>query len=208
MDQASATAHDTSNLDDVAAREAAAMQEAAQAVADALKEQAAQEAAPTEDAAQAEIASLKDQLLRSMAETENVRRRAQRDLEDGRKYAVQGFARDLSGVIENLYRAIGSITPEQRKASDVVENLAVGLDMTLQDMTSMLERHGMKRIWPEGQAFDHNHHQAVAQIDNNDHPAGTILQVLQAGYIIHDRLLQPAMVCVSRPSTGHVDTQA
>lgn len=162
------------------------------------------------------IADLRDQLLRSLAETENLRRRNQKDLEESRKYAVTGFARDLTSVIENLYRAIGSI-PEQAKAeNDTLRNLGIGLDMTLNDLTATLERHGIKRVWPAGEVFDHNTHQAVSQIDNNDHPAGTVLQVLQAGYTIHDRLLQPAMVCVARNTQAagsaapqqHIDTKA
>ena len=160
------------------------------------------------------IADLKDQLLRAVAETENVRRRGQRDLEESRKYAVTGFARDLTAVIENLYRAIGSIPEQARAENETLNNLGLGLDMTLRDMTSTLERHGIKRLWPEGEAFNHNQHQAISQIDSDDHPAGTVLQVLQAGYSIHDRLLQPAMVCVARATQAgsstvqHVDTQA
>jgi molecular chaperone GrpE len=159
------------------------------------------------------VADLKDQLLRAVAETENVRKRGQRELEESRKYAVTGFARDLTTVIENLYRAIHSIPAQARAENETLNNLGLGLDMTLNDLTATLERYGIKRLWPEGEAFDHNHHQAISQIDNNEHPAGTVLQVLQAGYKIHDRLLQPAMVCVARPTqastpTQHVDTQA
>ncbi len=217
MDNAASLAQDTNAEENSAKQEALAMQKAAQDIADAFQADKEQNESPfvpeivapsQETVLQEEIVSLKDQLLRAVAETENVRRRGQRDLDEGRKYAVTGFARDLSSVIENLYRAIGSITPELRGSNEAIENLAQGLDMTLREMTSTLERHGVKRIWPQGEIFNHNHHQAVAQIDDNEHPAGTILQVLQAGYIIHDRLLQPAMVCVSRPSAGHVDTQA
>lgn len=190
--------------------EALAMQEAAAAVAEALKQQDAPDAPEARVAElEAEVASLKDAMLRAVAETENLRRRTAREMDDARKYAVTGFARDLTGAIENMYRAIGSISPEARAQNEAMENLAQGLDMTLRDLQSSLERHGVKRLWPEGQMFDHHQHQAVAQIDSAEHPAGTILQVLQAGYIIHDRLLQPAMVCVARAASGHVvDTQA
>lgn len=159
---------------------------------------------------EAEIAALKDQSLRALAEVENNRRRSERELADMSKYAVTGFARDLVGVLENLQRAIDSIPPELKESQPAVANLATGVEMTLQELLSVFARQGIKRIDPMGQKFDHNFHQAVAQIETPDAEAGTVVQVLQAGYVIHDRLLRPAMVGVAAAASPakQVDTQA
>lgn len=154
-----------------------------------------------------EFAALKDQSLRALAEAENTRRRAEREVADMSKYAVAGFARDLVGVIENLQRATESIPAELKEAQPAVANLATGVDMTRQELLKVFERHGIKRIDPIGQKFDHNFHQAVAQVEADAEP-GTVVQVLQAGYIIHDRLLRPAMVAVAAGSPKQLDTQA
>jgi molecular chaperone GrpE len=163
-----------------------------------------------------EIAELKDRLLRAVAETENIRKRSQRELQEANKYAVTGFARDLISVVENLNRAASSIPVEAQEASSELKNIAQGVDMTLRETYSVFERHHIKRIDPKGDMFDPNLHQAVVQIESDDAPAGTILQVMQAGYTIHDRLLQPAMVGVAKASAGaitssgseHIDTEA
>lgn len=156
-----------------------------------------------------EIAALKDQALRALAEVENNRRRTERELGDMSKYAVTGFARDLVSVIENLQRAVESIPAELKQAQPAVANLSMGVEMTLKELLGVFERHGIKRIDPLGQKFDHNYHQAVAQIDAPDAEPGTVVQVLQAGYIIHDRLLRPAMVGVAAGNVQkQVDTQA
>ncbi len=156
---------------------------------------------------QAQVADLKDQLLRNVAEGENIRRRARLDVEEKGKYAVTGFARDLVSVAENLQRAVDSI-PAEESSNDALKNLKIGVEMTLQELLSVMEKHGIKRIHPQGEAFDHNFHQAVVQIDNESQINGTILQVLQAGYVIHDRLLRPAMVGVAKSSQNQVDTKA
>ena len=143
-------------------------------------------------------AKIKDQALRALAEAENTRKRAQRDIEEGSKYAVTRFATDLVGVIENLQRASQSIPEEAREGNEMLKNLGGGVDMVMREMLGIFERNGIRRIDPLGEKFDHNFHQAVIQIENPDGPVGTILQVLQAGYIIHDRLLKPAMVSVSK----------
>lgn len=156
-----------------------------------------------------EIAALKDQALRGLAEAENTRRRAERELGDMSKYAVTGFARDLVSVIENLQRAVESISPELKEAQPAVGNLAVGVEMTLKELLGVFERNGIKRIDPLGQKFDHNLHQAVAQVETPDAEPGTVVQVLQAGYVIHDRLLRPAMVGVAAGGAQkQVDTTA
>lgn len=156
----------------------------------------------------AEIAALKDQALRALAETENTRRRSERELQDMSKYAVTGFARDLVSVLENLQRAVDSIPAEMKESQPAVKNLALGVEMTLNELLGAFGKHGIKRIDPMGQKFDHNFHQAVAQIDTPDAEGGTVVQVLQAGYVIHDRLLRPAMVGVASGAAKQVNTSA
>lgn len=159
---------------------------------------------------EAELAAMKDQALRALAETENTRRRSERELADMSKYAVTNFARDLVNVLENLQRATEAIPPELRTNQPAVASLATGVEMTLKELLTTFERYGIVRIDPMGQKFDHNYHQAVAQIDAPGAEAGTVVQVLQAGYSIHDRLLRPAMVAVAAAAgTGAaVDTKA
>ncbi len=151
---------------------------------------------------------LRDQLLRAVAETENVRRRAQRDQGETSKYAISGFARDLVSAIDNLYRAADTLDEQTRKSNERFDRYAEGIEMTLREVASVCERFGVKRIWPLGEMFDHNLHQAVVQIDDAEHPAGTVLQVMQAGYVIHDRLLRPAMVAVAKTPQAPADTHA
>lgn len=157
---------------------------------------------------EAEIAALKDQALRALAETENTRRRAERELADMSKYAVTGFARDLVSVLENLQRAVDSIPAEMKEAQPAVANLAIGVEMTLKELLGVFNRQGIERLDPMGQKFDHNYHQAIAQIDTPDAEAGTVVQVLQAGYKIHDRLLRPAMVGVASGVASKLDASA
>lgn len=143
-----------------------------------------------------EVAGLKDRLLRSMAETENFRRRAEREREETAKYAVSNFAKELAAVADNLRRALDSVPAETREDPGV-KALAEGVEMTERAMLSAFERFGVKRIDPLGERFDPNRHQAMAQVET-DQPAGTVIQVMQAGFVIHDRLLRPAMVIVSK----------
>jgi molecular chaperone GrpE len=126
------------------------------------------------------------------------------------KYAVTGFARDLVSVLENLQRAVDSIPADIKESQPAVANLAVGVEMTLKELLGVFARQGIQRIDPMGQKFDHNFHQAVAQIDTPDAAAGTVVQVLQCGYVIHDRLLRPAMVGVASAASAakQVDTSA
>lgn len=170
-------------------------------------------AAPSVGDMSSEVADLKDQLLRTIAETENVRRRATRDVEEAGKYAVTNFAREIVTVCDNLWRANAAIPEELRKGNDMLGTIAQGIDMTLSELMNVLERFHIKRIDPLGQPFDHNLHQAVVQLDSADAEPGIILQVMQAGYTLHGRLLRPAMVGVAKrpeapPASTHVDTQA
>ncbi len=156
-----------------------------------------------------EIARLKDLYLRAVAETENVRTRARRDNDDMSRFAISKFARDMVALVDTFSRAAASVTSEARSSNEMLKQVGDGLDMTLQELLSIFERHGIKRINPVGEKFDHNTHQAVAQVESAEHPPGTVLQVLQAGYSLHDRLLKPAMVTVTtQASTPKVDTSA
>jgi len=155
-----------------------------------------------------EIAALKDSYLRAMAETENVRGRAKRDIEDANKYATTKFARDMVNVLENLARASSSISEEARAGNEVIKQVGIGVDMTIQELSGIFERNGIKRIDPKGEKFDHNFHQAVAQTESKDVDAGTVLQVLQAGYVLHDRLLKPAMVIVAQAVKSNSENAA
>jgi molecular chaperone GrpE len=158
----------------------------------------------------ARLAEVKDQLLRAVAETENVRRRAARDVDETRKYAVSGFARDMITVAENLFLAMGSIPEDARKEEGLLKTLSDGVDMTLRELLAAFEKHGIERVDPLGEKFDHNRHQAVSQVEDPGKEPNTVLHVMQAGYIIGDRLLRPAMVVVSKKGTPEqkVDTQA
>jgi molecular chaperone GrpE len=162
-------------------------------------------ATPEERAAalEAELAEAQDKLLRALAETENVRRRAQRERADAEKYGFAKFASDLLSVADNLRRALDSL-PESEAKDDRTRSLLAGVEATERELLAAFERHGLKRIDPKGEKFDHNFHQAVFEVENADQPTGTVAQVLQPGYVVHDRLLRPAMVAVAkggRPST-------
>lgn len=194
------------------------MQDDAQAQADApvlgMDEEALESiVAPQPDPSaehEQQLAELKDQLIRAVAETENVRKRAQRDLEETNKYATTNFARSLVPVLENLQRATSSIGEELRAENAQVKNLAEGVEMTLKELLTVFEKFGIQRIDPVGEKFDHNRHQAMMQIEDDSVEPGTVMQVLQAGYMIHDRLLQPALVNVSKrgETPKQVDTEA
>jgi molecular chaperone GrpE len=148
-------------------------------------------------ALETEIADQKDRLLRALAETENVRRRAQREREDASKYAVAGFAKDLLSVADNLRRALESL-PASEARDERTRSLLEGVAATERELLGVFERHGVKRIDPKGERFDHNFHQAIFEAERLGEPGGTIIEVLQPGYVLHDRLLRPAMVGVAK----------
>ncbi|HTY68163.1 MAG TPA: nucleotide exchange factor GrpE [Alphaproteobacteria bacterium] len=147
---------------------------------------------------EAEVRKLKDQALRAMAEAENTRRRAQREIEENNKYAVSNIARDVLPIADNLRRALDGISEEARKADERLDKFATGVELTEREFLATLERHHIKRIEALGKPFDHNLHQAVMQVEVPDKAAGTVVQVLQSGFTIHDRLLRPAMVAVAK----------
>ena len=149
---------------------------------------------------EAELAEYKDRLLRALAETENVRRRAQREREDASKYAIAGFAKDLLSAADNLRRALESL-PESEAKDERTRSLLAGIAATERELLGAFERHGIKRIDPKGDLFDHNFHQAIFETEESDQPGGSVVEVLQPGYVLHDRLLRPAMVGVAKGGT-------
>ena len=150
-----------------------------------------------EEAMAAEIRQLKDQLLRALAEAENTRRRAQKEREDTAKYAVANFAKEMLGVADNFSRAVESIPAEVRK-NEAGKNLIAGIEATERQLQATLERFGIKKLLPLGEVFDPNFHRAMLEMEDTDQPPGTIVQVLQPGYVIHDRLLREALVAVAK----------
>ena len=147
--------------------------------------------------AEAALSETRDRLLRALAETENMRKRAQREREDATRYAAAAFAKDMLEVADNLRRALVSM-PEDSALDAATGNLLAGIAATERDLLAAFERHGIRRLDPEGERFDHNFHQAMYEVADSGQPAGTIVEVLQPGYVIRDRLLRPAMVTVAK----------
>ena len=150
-------------------------------------------------ALEAEIGELKNQHLRDLAEMENVRRRAQRDREDAAKFGASNMARDLLPVADNLRRALDSVPAETRASDPAVANLLEGVELVERELLRAFEKHGIKKIDPKpGERFDHNLHQAMFELENTGQAAGSIVQVMQPGYVMHGRLLRAAMVGVAK----------
>ena len=151
-----------------------------------------------EDTLRAEIAVLKDQVLRGLAEVENVRRRFEREKQDNSKYAIANFAKSVLPVADNLERALASVSLEARAKDTGLENLCVGLELTHNELKAANEKFGIKPIEALGKRLDPNLHQAMFEVEDASVPVGTVVQVIQPGYVIHDRLLRPAMVGVAK----------
>jgi len=147
----------------------------------------------------AENADLRDRYLRLAAEMDNLRRRTERDVKDAKAYSVAGFARDMLAVSDNLRRALEAVPAEARAAADAgLSTLIEGVEMTERSMQSALERHGVRMLEPVGQKFDPHFHQAMFEVPNPDVPNNTVVQVVQAGFTIGERVLRPAMVGVAK----------
>ena len=146
----------------------------------------------------AERDQLKDQLLRALADTENMRRRSEREADTARKYGHTQFARDLVGAIDNLARALESAPKDKSSLDESVQSLLTGIELSWTEIQSAIEKHGVRQINPVGEKFDYNFHQAMFEVPTNDQPPGVVLEVVQHGYALHDRLLRPAMVGVSK----------
>ena len=146
---------------------------------------------------EAELAEAKQSILYAQAETQNVRRRLEKDAQDARAYAATGFARDILSVADNLSRALDAI-PTELRADDKFKGLVVGLEATGRELEAVFQRNGITRIVSVGEPLDPNRHQAMIEIPSADAAPGTIVQEMQAGYMIKDRLLRPAMVAVAK----------
>lgn len=150
-------------------------------------------------AAQQEAASLKDKLLRALADMENLRRRTEREVADARLYGISSFARDILGVADNMRRALDAVGPELRATADAgVKALVEGVELTERELLKSLEKSGIKKIEPLGEKFDPNIHQAMYEVPDASVPAGSVVQVVQPGYLINERVLRPALVGVSK----------
>ncbi len=145
-----------------------------------------------------EVAALKDQLLRALAETENLRRRSQREREDVVKYAAAPLIKDLVGVVDNLRRAMNSVSSEALEADEHLKTLMTGLEMTEKELNAVFEKHHIVKIEPLGERLDPHYHEAMYEIPDPEAASGTVLQVLQPGYRLHGRLLRPAQVGVAK----------
>jgi molecular chaperone GrpE len=149
-------------------------------------------------ALQAEAADLKDRLLRAHAEMENIRKRADREKEEIAKYAVTKLARDIVNVGDNFQRAIDAVPAGAAEQDAALKSFLEGVTMTERELLNVLERHGIKRVQPLNEIFNPHLHQAVMEVPRSDVPNGTIVQVFQAGFLIEDRVLRPAMVAVAK----------
>jgi molecular chaperone GrpE len=164
------------------------------------------------EALKAEVESLKDQRLRALAEAENIRRRAEKEKAEASQYAVTKFARDMVGIADNFSRALAACPPALREAADPqLKAVLDGVEATDRELIATLERYGVRQVDTSGK-FDPNQHQAIAEVPGNGKPAGAIVDVVQTGFMIGDRLLRPAMVTVARrgesqPAGENLDTK-
>ena len=165
------------------------------------------------EALKAEVESLKDQRLRALAEAENVRRRAEKERADASQYAVTKFARDMLGIADNFARALAAVPADIRAAADPqVKAVLDGVEATDRQLLQTLERYGVKAVDTSDGKFDPNLHQAIAEVPGNGKPPGSIVDVVQSGFTIGERLLRPAMVTVAKKDVpaqpASVDTKA
>lgn len=150
-------------------------------------------------AATRESAELKDKVLRTLAEMENLRRRTEREVADARAYGISGFARDVLGIADNMQRALDAARQELSGSTDPgVKTLLEGVELTERELLKALEKNGVKRFDPQGEKFDPNLHQAMYEVPDASVPSGMVMQVIQPGYMIGERILRPALVAVSK----------
>jgi molecular chaperone GrpE len=147
----------------------------------------------------AAVDELRDKFLRAVAESDNVRKRAEREVAEARAYGIANFARDTIGVADNLARALDAIAPEARaNADETLKALLDGVDLTRRELRNTLKKHGVRELDPKGEKFDPNFHQAMYEVPDPEVAAGTVVQVMQTGYAIGDRVLRPALVAVAK----------
>ncbi|MEE2955501.1 MAG: nucleotide exchange factor GrpE [Pseudomonadota bacterium] len=150
-----------------------------------------------EEGPEAEISELKDKLLRALADNENTIRRSKREREDSAKYAAASFARDVLTVADNLKRAL-DVVPKSIQALEEAKPFLEGVELTNKELLTVMEKHGIQRIAPLGAKFDHNRHEALFEVPTSEKEAGTVAQVIEDGFMIHDRLLRAAKVGVAK----------
>lgn len=144
-----------------------------------------------------DLETAKQDVLYAKAESQNVRRRAEKDIADARNYAATGFARDILSVADNLSRAIEAI-PDSLREDEKMKGLVTGIEATQREVEKVFKQHGIERVAAMGLPFDANQHQAMIEMPNDEHEPGTVIQEMQAGWMIKDRLLRPAMVAVAK----------
>ena len=147
-----------------------------------------------------EIQDLKDQLLRSLADGENLRKRTIKEIEDAKKYSHISFVRDLVSSVDNFQRALEAVPKDKSQLSEPIKNLIIGLEIVEKEIINTFEKHKLKQISPLGEKFDYNLHQAMFEVPTNEIDPGHIVEVSQKGYLLHDRLVRPAMVGISKKS--------
>lgn len=148
---------------------------------------------------QKEAAEARDRMLRTLAEMENLRKRTTKEVADARLYGITGFARDVLDIADNLQRALDAVPAETRAAADPgLISLIEGVELTERSLLNALEKHGVKKFDPLGQKFDPNFQQAMFEVPDASVPAGTVVQVVQAGYTIGERVLRPALVGIAK----------
>ena len=166
---------------------------------------------------QAENAELKERLMRALADVENMRRRSDKEKQDAAKYGITPLAREILPVADNLRRALESLPAELKEGDANIKNLVIGIEMTEQQLVEAFKKCKIEKVAGQGEKFDYKIHQAMSEAVGTGQPAGTVVQELQGGYMLHDRLLRPAMVIVAKgdvepaaegDDTPHVDTTA
>jgi len=167
--------------------------------------------APEQPGAEALAAGLQDKLLRTLAEMENLRKRTAREVAESRLYGVTAFARDMLAVADNMRRALEAVPPQLREsAQGGIKALIDGVDLTERELLKALEKNGVRQFTPQGEKFDPNLHQAMFEVPDATVPAGSVVQVVQPGYMIGERVLRPALVGVSKggPKTAPTNDNA
>ncbi len=164
---------------------------------DVVEQEAGETLKVVEPTLEEQLAAMKDQWLRSVAECENLRRRFEKEKEDALKYAATQFARDMIGITDFVEKALANVA-DRDSLPDSVKAFIEGIEMTQKEMHNAFNRQGVKKVDPENKTFDPNLHQAMVEVENPDVEPGKIVDIMQHGYTMHDRLLRPSMVSVSK----------
>ena len=154
-----------------------------------------------------QIKELKDQLLRSLAENENLRKRTIKEIADAKKYSHISFVRDLVSSVDNLQRALEAVPDDKSQLSEPIKNLVIGLEIVEKEILNTFKKHSLKQINPIGEKFDYNLHQAMFEVPTNEKEPGYVVEVSQKGFLLHNRLVRPAMVGISKKSEEETTEQ-